>query len=1357
VGPSLVSTLPTPGIPSPQEVACSTGDPGHGSPEEEAAWYSRLVYGWLSPLVALGARRPLERSDLPAVARRDSAHVVSSSLGAALRASGGRLGGALWACHRGPFLVAGAFMLARVALSLAGPLLLEQLLLSVEGGSDPLWRNGALVASMWVAEQLRILANNLYFERCLRISMHVRAGLLSALFSKLLRASGAGAAGEAASDPTNLQATDARRVQETAVLLHQAWSAPLQVAATIGLAMRLLTPVPALVGLGATLVFVPVNLWVGRRLFATRRRLVGETDRRVRATAELLTGIKAVKLNAWEGPHAARIDRLRQAELASVRRTQYLNLANVVVFLGIPVFIAVVAFATYVGLGNELQASVAFPALSLFALIQLPVLLFPILIAQLISARVSARRLRGFLAGEEVPARPPAGRAAVAVRDGARFAWPSPPRPGPAPARAPGAPPAPQAPGSFSLGPLSLAVPEGSLVMVVGEVGSGKTSLLLALLREMPAAPGAPPGPAAPPAAIRGSVAYTAQDPWVPHATLRDAILMGRPHEPAAYDRAVACACLAEDLSRLPLGDRTEIGERGVNLSGGQKHRVALARAVYADADVYLLDDPLSAVDAHVGRQLFEGCIAGALRGKTRVLVTHQLQYLARADTVVVLDGGRVAHAGPFASLREAGVEFSRYAGAGADAEGAGADAEGAGADAEGPAPGPPRRDPPPLAESASTVSDGGLDGGDAAECAEALAGRVSPGQAGGAGPSREKGRRSAVDPPGGRLVAEEARAVGSVGWRVYAEYLGSWGPAALPAAALALACVDRGLQAGQQFWVSEWADRTTEALATGGSVSAWFYMGVYAALGLGSVAVTAVRSAVVVLGSNNASRRLHAGLLSRVVRLPMSFFDAQPLGRLLNRFTSDLDAIDASLSLTVATTLTQVLSALASMALLLVVTPWIGVALAVAGVVYARLQRVFVSSSRELKRLDAVSLSPILSLFSETLGGRVTVRAFAGEGPLQARNEALVDRSTRAYWPYQIANRWLSVRLETTGNAVTALSALLVSVVLTKEAGLVGLVVSSASQVTLVLSFLVRQLSELEVAMNAVERVIEYRSEPEEAPAVVPDRRPPPSWPARGGIRISDLDVRYRPGLDLVLRGISVDIRPGEKVGLVGRTGSGKSSLVLALYRIVEPAGGTVVIDGVDVSQIGLFDLRSRLSLVPQDPVLFSGTVRSNLDPFGAVAGDDAVWQALGQVHLSGAVRALGGLDAAVAERGGNLSLGQRQLLCVARALLRNSRILLLDEATSSVDAGTDEVVQEALRAGFGGSTVLTIAHRLDTVIESDRVLVLDRGRLREDGAPGELVGRRGSLFAGLVDSHSRGGAAALRKRARGAASALF
>ncbi|GBF89551.1 canalicular multispecific organic anion transporter [Raphidocelis subcapitata] len=1552
---------------------------GRWCPEEGANPLSKALFIFANSLVKMGSSKHLEQADLWDTARRDDPGRVWGGFNAALRATAGpearqgQLWRALWRVHGRAFVITGLIKLLHDAIMFSQPFILEQLLKALGGGAGGAGAGGwrvtlGLSFALLAAALLEALTINVYFNALFRMSLHVKTELLELLYSKSLRLASSVKAAMGVGPIVNLQSNDAAKIWMLPGYGHMVWNGPFQIIVVMALLIRILSIWPALAGLLVTIALLPMTMGLGKLLARVRRQSIAAADARVKLVTEVITGIKAIKLYAWEEPYSERIGALREAELRAIRRTQLLGMINMSVFSTGPVLVSLAAFGVYAALGRPLTAAVAFPSLALFNLLRFPIVMIPQQIMNMIAASVGVGRIQKFMDAAEqegvahlgAPAgaaaaggpgdgpafvsaegKPPAAAAAAPAaapaKGAANGAAPAAaPAKGAANGAAPAAAPAKGAAngaarpaaaasdaaaaaasdaavvirgGNFSwseAGPpvlrdLDLSIKKGSLTIVVGPVGSGKSSLLSAILGEMSearaseaaasdggaaASDGGAGAPAvvaaapdadaaataaeatatdagagaqervAPSVAVAGSVAYTAQDPWIQNATLKANVLMGAPFDGERYAATIHAACLEKDLEMLPAGDESEIGEKGINLSGGQKHRVALARAAYAGADVYLLDDPLSAVDAHVGRWLFDECVCGALEGATRVLVTHQLQFLPRADQIVVMLDGRIAHAGSYPALLAAGVDLASLVPLPtADEGGEGVETGAGGSPAKpkqgaasplppqkqqpappaqqpaAPSPPPqpqpqppaaapnqprarlalfskpspqPRPGPPALARgegsmprlmalpsfltrtlaaggsfashkpsrkgdaitrAAAAATGGGANGAAAGDvelgaaklaASDAAAAAASAGDYGGAkaeADAETEAEAELLPPPGagagkkgvfagrlGRLVAVEHRAKGSVKRSVYLAYLSAWGPLFLLPAAITLGSVaERGMQVLQNFVLSVWSDATSAAKDNLDGAATARYLGLYFGLGLGSVAVVLVRSGLLVIGSIAASRTIHARLLAKILRLPMGFFDSQPTGRLVNRFTKDTEALDTQMSAAVNSALACLVGVAGSVAAVAAVSPYVLVALVPLAVLYYRVQRLYIATSRELKRLDSVAFSPIFQHYGETLTGLPTIRAFGRQDFFASINRTNLEESNRAWWPIQLLNRWLSMRLELTGAMLVFFTAVAVGVLLPRNAGLAGFALTSALNLTGTLAWLVRQTTELEVAMNSVERMVEYQDEAEEAPALTAVR-PPPLWPQHGAITATKLQVRYRPDLPLVLKGISFEVAARQKVGICGRTGCGKSTLMMTLFRILEPCGGSITIDGVDIGKIGLRDLRSRLSLVPQDPVIFSGSVRSNLDPFGEAPGDGAIWEALRRAGVDDAVRALGsGLDSSIQEGGTNLSAGQRQLLCMARALLRSTRVLVLDEATSNVDAASDALIQATIRTAFADCTVLTIAHRLHTIGDADRVMVLDAGQLVEFDSPGRLMGVRGGVFRGMVEEAGR------------------
>jgi len=914
---------------------------------------------------------------------------------------------------------------------------------------------------------------------------------------------------------------------------------------------------------------------------------------------------------------------------------------------------------------------------------------------------------------------------------------------------------------------VNLVCEPGKVTAVIGRVGSGKSSLVHALLGEMRKRRGT--------VALEGTCAYVAQNAWIFNGTLRDNILFGRAYDKELYQRAIHCSVLDTDLSVLPFGDRTAIGEKGINLSGGQKQRVSLARAIYADADVYLLDDPLSALDAHVGADVFERCLSpssGILRNRTVVLVTNQLHFLPECHSVIMLADGSIQNSGEFRNLLhddedfrtlmeentgardEEGLSASHSRSVSRSRKRSRATTSNGGIAAPGrsahsmsieTAPGPVRAAAAAaVAAKAKAAAESSTSGGVAATGSTASSSTES---VNGSGTS---GAAAGDKAPKDSLITLEERKIGNVRFGAYYEYARACGGLVIFFLILVLFAAATTTSVLNNWWLSYWSKEAAPGSTTDHSLG--FYLGIYFGLAVAYAALTFVRSVWYLFSALLASRRLQQGAVRSVMHAPLSFFDTTPIGRILSRFSRDTDGVDVQLPQFFQQMLTTVFQLIASYVYIAVILPWfIAVAVPI-GFGYFVLQRFFNRTSLELKRLDSISRSPIYAHFSETLGGLSTIRAYSREADFAKDNLNMVDTNVRAYFCYIAANRWFSLYLEIMGSMLVFATAILaVAGRGNVWAGDVGVALVYALQVTGILGFTVRSITELAGQMNSVERLAYYGSElPQEAPheaGVDGKVEPPPGWPTAGAVSIDNLQLRYREGLELVLKGITLDIKGGERVGVVGRTGAGKSSMMIALLRLVEAAKGSIHVDGVDLASLGLSSVRRGVTIIPQDPVMFSGTLRFNIDPFSEFT-EAELWAALEASHLKGFVENFeDGLDSRVAEYGDNLSSGQRQLVCLARALLRKPQLLLLDEASSSLDVTTDALLQTTIRTALRGCTIITIAHRLSTIADYDRVLVLSDGRVADFDAPSVLLARPASLLRQLVDALGKSGAAAFER----------
>ncbi|XP_066186418.1 multidrug resistance-associated protein 1 isoform X2 [Sylvia atricapilla] len=1168
------------------------------------------------------------------------------------------------------FLMSFLFKAAHDLLMFTGPEILKLLLDFVDNKAAPKWQGYFYTVLLFVCSCLQTLILHQYFHICFVTGMRLKTAIVGVIYRKALVITNSARKTSTVGEIVNLMSVDAQRFMDLATYINMIWSAPLQVVLALYL------------------------LW--------RVAQMKSKDNRIKLMNEILNGIKVLKLYAWELAFREKVLEIRHKELQVLKKSAYLAAVATFTWVCAPFLVALSTFSVYVLIDEThvLDAQKAFVSLALFNILRFPLNMLPMVISNIVEASVSLKRLRVFLSHEELDpdsiVRGPIKEAegCIVVKN-ATFSW------------AKTDPPL--------LNSINFTVPEGSLVAVVGQVGCGKSSLLSALLGEMDKKEGY--------VVVKGSVAYVPQQAWVQNATLEDNIIFGREMSEGRYKRVIEACALLPDIEILPSGDKTEIGEKGVNLSGGQKQRVSLARAVYCNADVYLLDDPLSAVDAHVGKHIFERVIGpkGILKNKTRVLVTHAINYLPQMDTILVMADGEISEMGSYQELLEqdgAFAEFLRtYASTEQTMESSDINS--------------------PSAKESKPVENGVL--------ANEAPGKLMHRQLSNSSTySRDTGKpqqqsstaelqKPLAEKNSWKMMEADTAKTGRVKASVYWEYMKAIG-LCMSFLAIFLFICNHVAALSSNYWLSLWTD---DPVINGTQQNTTFRLGVYAALGISQGVAVFGYSMVVSVGGILASRHLHLNLLHNVLRSPMSFFERTPSGNLVNRFAKEIDTIDSAIPPIIKMFMGSTFNVIGACIIILLATSIAAVIIPPLGLLYFFVQRFYVATSRQLKRLESVSRSPVYSHFNETLLGVSVIRAFEEQKRFIKQNDVKVDENQKAYYPSIVANRWLAIRLEFVGNCIVLFAALFAVIARTElSAGLVGLSVSYALQITAYLNWLVRMSSDLETNIVAVERVQEYADMEKEAEWSIEQTAPGSSWPEEGKVEFRGFGLRYREDLDLVLKNINVTISGGEKIGIVGRTGAGKSSLTLGLFRINEAAEGEIIIDGVNIAKIGLHDLRFKITIIPQDPVLFSGSLRMNLDPFDQHSDED-IWRSLELAHLKNFVSSLPDkLNHECAEGGENLSVGQRQLVCLARALLRKSKILVLDEATAAVDLETDKLIQSTIKSQFEESTVLTIAHRLHTIMDYTRVLVLEKGEVVECGTPDQLLQQKGIFYSMAKDS---------------------
>uniref|UniRef100_A0A6Q2X8M6 ATP-binding cassette, sub-family C (CFTR/MRP), member 3 n=1 Tax=Esox lucius TaxID=8010 RepID=A0A6Q2X8M6_ESOLU len=1273
-------------------------------PQTTAGFLSTVTFWWFTRMAIKGYKNPLEAKDLWSLNKRDSseqvvpkllreweveqakAHSAEDQSTQALYSKplpageGNHVGGesspeeveVLLSKKKGPkkasflrslikafgpyFLIGSGFKLLQDLITFVNPQLLSLLILFTKQKEAPTWWGYALAFLMFFTAFLQTLILHQHFQYCFVTGMRLRTAIIGAIYRKSLVITNAAKRTSTVGEIVNLMSVDAQRFMDLTTFLNMLWSAPLQIMLALYFLWQNLGP-SVLAGVAVMILLIPFNAAIAMKTRAYQVEQMQYKDARIKLMNEILNGIKVLKLYAWENSFKNKVLEIRQKELNVLRKTAYLGALSTMV--------ALTTFAVYVTVdkNNILDAEKAFVSLSLFNILRFPLNMLPQVISSIVQASVSLKRIQDFLSHDELDLELRHAQVQLPRKECNLLTCVF----------------------VLCVCSINLMVPQGSLLAVVGHVGCGKSSLISALLGEMEKQEGD--------ISIRGSVAYVPQQAWIQNAILRDNILFGKAYNEPKYRSCLEACALTPDLEVLPGGDMTEIGEKGINLSGGQRQRVSLARALYNEADVYLLDDPLSAVDAHVAKHIFDQVIGpeGVLKGKTRILVTHGISFLPQVDNIVVMVEGRVSEMGSYQELLKQNGAFAEF-----------------------------------LRNYSleDIIEEDGATGKTLFYYYQGHS-RVSLSGLSHCWLSHSKKKLPKVE----KLILAETAETGRA--KVFWEYAKAVGPLLSLFIAFLYGC-QNAAAIGANIWLSQW---TNDAVGNGTKVDVSTRVGVYAALGLAQGILVMGSSFTLAIGNIGAARKLHCALLDNKFHTPQSFFDTTPIGRVINRFSKDIYVIDEALPSTVLMFLGTFFSSLSTMIVIVSSTPIFAVVIAPLAFIYVFVQVLFyVATSRQLKRLESVSRSPIYSHFSETLTGSSVIRAYGRHNAFVLLNDMKVDENQKSYYPGIVSNRWLGVRIEFIGNCIVLFAALFAVIGKAHlNPGLVGLSVSYALLVTMSLNWMVRMTSDLESNIVAVERVKEYSETKTEAPWEVEEKKPSPDWPSHGNVEFSDYSVRYREGLELVLKNLTLSVKGGEKIGIVGRTGAGKSSMTLCLFRLLEAAGGEITIDGVNISEIGLHDLRSKLTIIPQEPVLFSGSLRMNLDPFEKYS-DGEVWKALELSHLNKFVsNQPAKLELECSEGGENLSVGQRQLVCLARALLRKTRILILDEATAAIDLETDDLIQSTIRTQFEDCTVFTIAHRLNTIMDYTRVLVLDKGKIAEFDTPTNLLSKKG-IFYGMA-----------------------
>ncbi|GAB7359206.1 hypothetical protein MBLNU230_g5865t1 [Neophaeotheca triangularis] len=1352
-------------------------DKRYPSREYKANILSKVTFQWMAPLMSTGYQRTLELNDIWEVAEDRSVEALQERLKASFqrrRQKGEKrmLLGALYDTNKREFLVGGACQFVGACLQVFTPFVMKYL---IRFAAQAYYANNpqpgtpdvpapdighgiGLVLGITAMQIVQSQCINQFIYRGMVVGGQSRAVLISVVFEKAMKLSGRAKAGgrsqedQAPKDlqpgsekekswfkkklgkdkkPTqdaakgvagdgqgwgngrivNLMSVDTYRVDQACGMFHMVWTSPVQVIITLILLLINLGP-SALSGFGLICIMMPL---LGRAIGSLMRRrkdINKITDQRVGLTQEILSAVRFVKFFGWETSFLERLEAIRTREINKIAFLLSIRNGIMAVAMSMPIFASMLAFITY-ALTNGGLASAAniFSSLALFNALRIPLNLLPLVIGQVVDANASLGRVQDFLLAEERQEEAtldPDGKNAVDIHH-ADFTWERSPTQDPD--QVPGKNPKSakqikeekkedkrknkqaekekiaSEPGSassstladeeqniFQIKDIDLSIGRNELVAVIGSVGSGKSSLLAALAGDMRRSNGT--------MTLGASRAFCPQYAWIQNATFKDNIVFGKEYNNRWYDQVIDACALRPDIDMLPSGDLTEIGERGITVSGGQKQRLNIARAIYFNSDLILMDDPLSAVDAHVGKHIMDQAICGLLQNKARVLATHQLHVLNRADRIVWMKEGGIHKVATFTDLYANDPEFQKLMATTAVAEK------------------PEEKEEPnedEVEEEKKEVT------------------------------KKKKGKK-----PAAALMQQEERATSSVGGAVYWAYIKASGSIWIAPLVFILLAISQAANIVTSLWLSWW---TSDEY--GFPIGA--YIGTYAGLGVVQALLQFAFSVALTVYGTKASKVMLHRAITRCLRAPMSFFDTTPLGRITNRFSKDVDTMDNTLTDSMRMFFLTMAMILSVFGLIIAYYYYFAVALGPLFLVFLFSASYYRASAREVKRHESVLRSVVFSRFSEAINGTPTIRAYGLETQFSNSINQAVNSMDGAYFLTFANQRWLAVRLDFVGiGLVFTVGILVVTSRFAVDPSIGGLVLSYILSIVQMIQFTVRQLAEVENNMNSTERIHYYGTELEEE-AALHTRDVPPQWPQHGEIEFDNVQMRYRAGLPLVLQGLTMHVKAGERIGVVGRTGAGKSSIMSTLFRLSELSGGSIKIDGIDIASIGLADLRSRLAIIPQDPTLFKGSIRSNLDPFNEHSDLD-LFNALRQADLidehqkiedeNGRIH----LDTVVEDEGLNFSLGQRQLLALARALVRNSQIIVCDEATSSVDFETDQKIQKTIVRGFAGRTLLCIAHRLKTIIGYDRILVMDAGNVAELDSPINLYDQ-GGIFRGMCD----------------------
>ncbi|GLB07372.1 hypothetical protein AtubIFM57258_002704 [Aspergillus tubingensis] len=1325
--------------------------------EMTVSLWSRLRFIWAPEIMSEGAKEALESEDLPTMNHAIRSKEASTDFSAMALTDAQPLWIRIFWQFRVQLLRQWAAVLISNFFDVGPSFATLQLLQYMESREnadvrDPTAWKYVLMIGIATLSSTLVDSRIMWWERGY-IVVALRSTLTSLVYRKLLRKklstdppkaeggdieeSGQDGPSKSEQDIINMFAVDCNQIAIFASESSQCVNIVGKMLVTVAFLWLLIGWESLCAGLLGIVVLFPINQYLAKRYGKKQKALMDIRDKRTTMTTEALHGIRQIKFSAAEDVWSNKLKTVREEELSVLWSSRLDNIYMTIGSEFTPIVLTALSLTTYSYIHGSLLPSVAFTAISLFLQLEGIVGRIPYLLVSVITAQVSADRIDKFLRAPEQEENTHPGEVISFHNASVTF-----------PCDAQDA-----AADRFALRNVNLVFPNNALSIISGPTGSGKSLLLAAILGEVEVLGGYVHVPrdvcpqerfdnkaTASNWILPTAMAFVSQTPWIENATIKNNILFGLPFDPVRYEKVLQACALTTDLALFEDGDETEVGAQGISLSGGQKWRLSLARAIYSRAGILIMDDVFSALDAHVGKHVYENAVMGELAvGRTRIVATHHVSLaLSGAKYAVSLSAdGTLKHAGSVDQLEANGELDSIQE--------------------------PDNREVLIEEEEELTVPAASA-------------------------PTAPKG-------PPKKLIEAEKRATGRVQMSVYSGYLKATGGWSFWIILSCLFALFQALILARNYWIRIWADAYgdeqgvtqytscpqhnnpqiqlagysthTVCMSRSSSLpinvqnrSLWFYLGLYCVISTLSVIVAVSRVFNLYYGAVRASRRIFKDMLHSVFHAPLRWFDTVPTGRILNRFTGDFSLLDSQLPQMFyyfAITLWELVGILVAA---IFISPFMVLVAIFLLASCAFIARSYLAAARNIRRIESNSKSPVISHFAASLTGLSTIRAFAKTEEFNKRMYDLIDAYAACTWYACYLGSWLHLHVGFVAALFPATVAAFVINTPGIDASLAGFALSFALSFTFLTAFTIQISTRVELFMNATERIFEYRDLRIENPDGASVRA---SWPETGRIEVDELEVGYAQGLPSILKGLTFTAEPNQRIGVVGRTGAGKSTLSLALFRFLDTRKGSVVIDGVDIANIRLHDLRTRLAIIPQDPVLFSGTIRSNLDPLNQYS-DQEVREALARVHLipsgsstpllkddqgnnSGASSTIAAseqigntnifqsLSSPVASGGSNLSQGQKQLLCLARAILSRPKILILDEATSAVDMETDILIQRSIREAFTNTTLLVIAHRLSTVADFDRILVMKDGVAAEFGSPAELVETEDGIFQDMVN----------------------